>query len=320
MNKLKIWGKMVPYNTGDGKLQDMIVKKYPEPLLLLKMGIDTFGSGIVKDKRTFDTFTYRKGILAGSEGDTYDDIPAIIPFMAGGSNVAVIIAPGGGFFYKEMDAEGYHRAKILNSMGISAFVLDYRINPYKAPVPYLDMQRAVKYVRFHAAEFGIDPKKVGVMGSSAGGYVAAASALLLENEVPKVEGYIPDEIDKESGKANFISLFYPVTGFYKNPSMLSILAGDDFFDDQKRAGLQYQYSLQNHLEGEIPPVFLIYGDKDPLKDMLDFEREMKKKKLDIETHVISGVSHGFSPVRESERDNLWMDDYKQWVMRVTDFI
>lgn len=320
MNKINIWGKLVPYNTGDMKLQDMIVKKYPELVLLLKMGIDTFGTRIVKDKRTFDTFTYRKGIMPGSEAFTYDDLPTIMPFVVAGSDVAVIIAPGGGFFYKEIDSEGYHRAKILNSMGISAFVLDYRINPYKAPVPYLDMQRAIKYVRFHASEFGVDSRKVGVMGSSAGGYVAAASALLLADEVPKVEGYTPDEIDKESGKASFISLFYPVTGFYKNPSMLSILAGDDFFDDKKRAGLQSQYSLQNHLKGKIPPVFLIYGAKDPLKDMLDFDREMKAKNLDIETHVIPKVSHGFSPIKEPERDKLWTGDYKNWINRVTNSI
>ena len=99
--------------------------------------------------------------------------------------------------------------------------------------------------------------------------------------------------------------------------MLSILAGDDFFDDKKRADLQYQYSLQNHLDGKIPPVFLIYGEKDPLKDMQDFEKEMKDKNLDIETHVIPKVSHGFSPVGDPERDRLWVHDYKNWIKRVT---
>lgn len=312
--KINIWGSSIPFNTGKNKLEDMKIKKMPELLLMLGMAKATFGTKIVKDKTSFESFTYEKAIKPGNEKKTYDDVPTITPFISEGSDTAVVIAPGGGFFYKEIDSEGYQRAKVLNEMGISAFVLDYRVNPYKAPASSMDMQRAVRYVRYHAEEYGIDSKKVGVMGSSAGGYVAASSALLLRDEVPDVEGYVPDEVDRESGKASFLSLFYPVTGFYRNPSMLAILAGDDFFHDGKRRKLQDDYSLQNHLEGKVPPVFLIYGDKDPLKDMLDFEKAMKEKGLSIETHVIPKASHGFSPIKDTA--GLWKEDYQKWLKRL----
>jgi len=308
---LNIWGNSIPMNTGKSKLDDMTIRRMPNLMLLLGMARDTFGTKIVKNRKYFDTFTYEKYIKPGVGKESYDDVPTLTPFIVPKSDTAVIIAPGGGFFYKEVDSEGYHRAKTLNEMGISAFVLDYRVNPYKAPAEYLDMQRAIRYVRFHADKYGINPDKVGVMGSSAGGYVAAASALLLPDEAPQIDGYVPDEIDMVSGRASFISLFYPVTGFHKNPSMLSILVGDDFYDEKKRPSLQEYYSLQNHLDDDVPPIFLIYGDKDPLKDMLDFERAVKEKHLPIETHVIPKVSHGFSPIKDI--DSLWKEDYEKWV-------
>lgn len=306
----EIWGNSIPFNTGKSKLSDMTVKKMPEIVLLLGMAMDTFGTKIVKSTKIFDTFTYEKNIKPGYGKATYDDVPTITPYLSDGSDIGVVIAPGGGFFYKEMEAEGHARARLMNQMGISAFVLDYRINPYKFPAAAMDMQRAVRYVRAHAAEYGVDPNKVGVIGSSAGGYVAASSALLLPNEAPDVDGYIPDAIDRENGMPSFIALFYPVTGFLKNPSMLSLLVGKDFFDEEKRPALQEQFSLQNHLDGNVPPVFLARGDKDPLKDMLDFERAMQEKKLPIEVLTIPKAGHGFSPIKNAE--SLWMKPFETW--------
>ena len=170
----EIWGNSIPFNTGKSKLSDMTVKKMPEIVLLLGMAMDTFGTKIVKSTKIFDTFTYEKNIKPGYGKATYDDVPTITPYLSDGSDIGVVIAPGGGFFYKEMEAEGHARARLMNQIGISAFVLDYRINPYKFPAAAMDMQRAVRYVRAHAAEYGVDPNKVGVMGSSAGGYVAAS--------------------------------------------------------------------------------------------------------------------------------------------------
>ncbi|MCD7817731.1 MAG: alpha/beta hydrolase [Lachnospiraceae bacterium] len=142
--------------------------------------------------------------------ETYEDRPYLIPFLVKGSLRAVIIAPGGGFCTKSMEDEGAKTAQMLNSYGISAFVLWYRLNPYRDPVPYLDMQRAIRYVRFHADDFGIHQGKIGIMGFSAGGYVAGASMLRLKNKQVECEGYQKDAIDDTDAGVAFAALLYPV--------------------------------------------------------------------------------------------------------------
>lgn len=99
-------------------------------------------------------------------------------------------------------------ARFLNENGISAFVLEYRLNPYKAPVCYLDMQRAIRYVRHHAVEYGISSKQIGAMGFSAGGYVTGASYILLGNAPVEYKGYKPDEVDEEDGRADFLGMIF----------------------------------------------------------------------------------------------------------------
>lgn len=177
--KIRIWGEQIPYNTGGKKRDVLTVSKLPLVFRLKGAFHDIFGTGIAKNTVNLDTFAYKMWIRKGKESEYFDDIPTIRPFLTEQSDLSVIIAPGGGFCYKEMVSEGFDMARSMNERGISAFVLDYRVNPYGAPVGYLDMQRAIRYVRYHAKEFHISPDKIGVMGFSAGGYIAGAAALML---------------------------------------------------------------------------------------------------------------------------------------------
>lgn len=312
--KNEIWGKTIPFNTGKLKKNILKINKKPTPILVLAAIKDTFGTKVAKSTSNLDTYGYKKSIKSGMESKYMDDIPTVTPFLVEESNIAVIIAPGGGFYYKEKNEEGYVKAQVLNKMGISAFVLDYRVNPYRAPAGYMDLQRAVRYVRYYADELGISPNRIGTMGFSAGGFIAGAEEILLDDVAPNEMGYEADEIDSVSGRPDFMILTYPVTGFYRNPSMLSLLAGDDFFDERKRKELQRQFSLQHHLKKDLPPQFICYGDKDPLKDMQDYIAAVEQMELPIKKVTIPGASHGFLGGKGGW--DIWQEELETWIFEI----
>ncbi|MBO7292531.1 MAG: alpha/beta hydrolase, partial [Clostridia bacterium] len=121
------------------------------------------------------------------------------------SDAAVVIFPGGGYHHRaKHEGEGY--AEFLNGFGIAAFVVDYRVTPAYFPDPLLDARRAVRFVRANAERFGIDPQKIAVMGSSAGGHLAALVSTYLE----RIEGEGVDAIDEFDALPNAQVLCYPV--------------------------------------------------------------------------------------------------------------
>ena len=157
-------------------------------------------TGANRMQEEIDTLTWLKDIKPGISAETYTDVPAIVPFPVEGSDRAVIIIPGGGYVYtgditEPNTAETDLLAKQFNERGISAFVLGYRCNPYKMPIPLLDMQRAVRWLRFHSEDYGFDPDKIALFGGSAGGYQAAGFLNLLQGKNQFPEDYTPDEID-----------------------------------------------------------------------------------------------------------------------------
>ena len=101
--------------------------------------------------------------------------PSLESYIIGGKELrpAIIVCPGGGYEFKAPH-EGGPIAEWLNSIGVSAFVLDYRVAPYRHPYPLLDLQRAIRYVRYNHKEFNVDPNRIGVLGFSAGGHLAAS--------------------------------------------------------------------------------------------------------------------------------------------------
>src|SRR5205814_2179198 len=125
-----------------------------------------------------------------------------------GSSVgtAVIVCPGGGYTRLAFDKEGTEVAKRLNAIGISAFVLKYRLGEYGHPAPLRDVLRAVRMIRSRAAELGIRPERIGVMGFSAGGHVAATAATLYDSP----EGRTGSQLDMVSARPDFVALIYPV--------------------------------------------------------------------------------------------------------------
>src|SRR5205085_5120208 len=123
---------------------------------------------------------------------------------------AVVICPGGGYGFLAVDHEGKQVAEWLNSLGVTAFMLKYRIAPrYKHPAPLDDAQRAIRTVRARAEEFNIDPQRVGVLGFSAGGHLASTVATHFEDRLKGSS----DSIDMQSNRPDFAVLCYAVIAF-----------------------------------------------------------------------------------------------------------
>lgn len=134
------------------------------------------------------------------------DPPTVTPYLLKGpGRGCVIVFPGGGYAGKALH-EAEPIARWLNSLGVSAFVLDYRVAPYRAPVPYLDAARAVRTVRTNAAEWGVDPDKIGVLGFSAGGHLAACAATMYDGGDPAS----PDPVERAGSRPDAAILCYPV--------------------------------------------------------------------------------------------------------------
>ena len=153
------------------------------------------------------------GGAPGAQGAADSDKPALTIYNVGGDQkvpTGVLVFPGGGYVNLAMDHEGQQIAAWLNSYGIPAFVLRYRLGPkYHHPVELGDAQRAIRYVRAHATEFGIDPHRIGVWGFSAGGHLASSTGTHFDNG----DTSSSDPIDRQSCRPDFMILAYPVITF-----------------------------------------------------------------------------------------------------------
>ena len=150
------------------------------------------------------------GPAPGAQGNAETDIPTITPYLPRNTPpgmTAVIIMPGGGYRNLAMNHEGRQVANFLNSAGIAAFILQYRLGPrYHHPVELEDAQRAIRTIRSHAAEWHIAPDRIGVMGFSAGGHLAATAS----NRFDAGLAQPLDAIDRADSRPDFAILGYPV--------------------------------------------------------------------------------------------------------------
>ena len=145
----------------------------------------------------------------GAVGDTPLDKPVLTPYLPAQNptRTAIVVCPGGGYAMLAIDKEGTQIAHWLNDRGVAAFVLTYRYGPrYHHPIPLLDAQRAIRYVRSHASEDSIDSNHVGIMGFSAGGHLASTTGTHFDNGNPDAT----DPIEHAGSRPDFMVLAYPV--------------------------------------------------------------------------------------------------------------
>jgi len=313
--RINIYGDHVVGNRPESKLKDMNIgyKKSNILLSLTSFDIAIVGKKYHDRERIIDTFTYLYEIKSGYEKETYEDEPYIIPYLVEDSDSAIIVIPGGGFGYKSMDGkpkEGKDIAETLNKNGINAFVLHYRSNPYEYPIPYLDVQRAIRFIRFHANKYHIDKDKISLIGYSAGGNIIGTFINIIQGNDYFPEEYKKDKIDLVDDKARSAAMIYPLLSFrYNIPMLFAMFNGDDVRDDRKRELLLKKTDLYKHISSFETKQFIAYGTKDLMVGKEETEKYInnaEKQGVNIISVVAKNKNHGFS-------QKYYMPEYLKWI-------
>lgn len=227
----------------------------------------------------------------GAVGNQPEDVPTLTPFFPKekATGAAVIVCPGGGYNHLA-DHEGRPVAEWLNSLGITAFVLKYRLGPrYQHPAPLLDAARAVRMVRARADEWKLDPKRIGVLGFSAGGHVASTIGTHFDEGNASVD----DPIDRVSSRPDLLVLIYPVITMrgFTHAGSKRMLLGENPSSD-----LVALLSNDEHVSKRTPPTFLVHTANDPavpVENSLHFAEALRKAGVPFELHVFERGPHGF---------------------------
>ncbi len=252
----------------------------------------------------------------GALGKDAKDIPTLTPYFAPSSKsrgAAVIICPGGGYGHLAPH-EGAHYAMWLNEQGISGFVLKYRLatGGYRHPAMMNDVLRAIRYVRANAGKWGLDPNKIGVMGSSAGGHLASTALTHFDAGDPVAA----DPIDRASSRPDLGILCYPV-----------ITMGPDTHEGSRRnlLGDNPDPSLMDLLSGEkqvrkdTPPVFIFHTFEDTavkMENTLEFAAALRRQGIPFSLHIYPKGSHGMglgSAQWDPASRHIWTQECALWL-------
>jgi acetyl esterase/lipase len=240
-------------------------------------------------------------------------VPTLTPYISEGSKAAVIVCPGGAYEFRA-EHEGAEIAEWLNTIGVTAFVLNYRIAPeYHHPVQLSDVQRAVRHVRYYAKDYGIDEDKLAVMGFSAGGHLAGSVSVHYN-----YRAYEPtDEIDKVSARPNASILCYPVIDMfeYRHDGSRRNLIGENPLHADKEL-----MTLYAHVTRDTPPAFIWHTSSDaavPVENSLMYADALSKVQVPFELHIYPIGCHGLGLADKAERDvphvAQWSDSCRSWL-------
>lgn len=225
------------------------------------------------------------------------------------TGTAVIICPGGGYGTLLIKREGSDVARAFNKLGIAAFVVKYRLPDSKIMKdqsigPIQDAQQAIKTVRARAAEFGIDPAKIGIMGFSAGGHLASTAGTHFETR------YV-DEAGKTSLRPDFMILINPVISF--NDSTGHIGSRDNLLGKNAKPEKIRLFSNELQITKNTPPAFLVHSGADvvvPVSNSIEFYKALNKNGVSGALHIYSKGEHGF----------LSYPSFQEWFGRVAEWM
>lgn len=249
------------------------------------------------------------GEVTGFDEKNGQNKPNLTPYLIEKDTLtpAIIVCPGGGYTHKAQH-EGSPIAEWLNTIGVNAFVLDYRVAPYKHPYPMLDVQRAMRYVRYNCKEFNIDPNRIGILGFSAGGHLAGTAAVHFD--LGREDG---DEIDKVSCRPDMAILCYPVitSGEYSHKGSFSNLLGENASQEL----LDYM-SIEKQVKENTPPMFLWHTAEDasvPMENSLLMAKALKQNGVEFELHIFPNGRHGLGLRDEVPYVTRWAGLCEEWL-------
>lgn len=268
-----------------------------------------YPNGIPNSKLT--PSTYKEGPNEWG-GVAKVSVPTLTPFLLrdGATHTAVLVIPGGGYSAVAMGHEGDSIAKTFNKIGVSAFVLKYRlpcdsIMVDKTIGPLQDAQSALLMIRKNANQWNINPAKIGVIGFSAGGHLASTLGTHFDKPAVMNNGNI-------SLRPDFMALIYPVITFGKfahegsRENLIGINPSQQLID---------LYSNEKQVTAATPPTFLVHAEGDnvvPVQNTLIFYNALLQNKVKAEMHIYAGGGHGFGLYNSTTRD-YWFDRLKEWM-------
>jgi acetyl esterase/lipase len=218
--------------------------------------------------------------------------PSLTPYPAPpgrAGRTAVIVCPGGGYNRLAIDKEGRATAEWLNSIGVSAFVLKYRLKEYGHPAPLRDVLRAVRLLRSDAARRGIAPDRIGVLGFSAGGHLAASAGTLFD----EADGRTGAALDATSARPDFLVLVYPVIRLTGPNAHTG--SGQSLLGANATPAMLERYSLDTRVTKDTPPTFLVHGGTDtavPPENSAAFYLALRRAGVPAELHLYQEGAHG----------------------------
>jgi acetyl esterase/lipase len=247
---------------------------------------------------------YPNGQAPGALGDEDRDKPSLTIYLPTNKTFSVptgvIVCPGGGYQNLAMDHEGVQIARFLNSLGVAAFVLKYRLGPrYHHPVMLNDAQQAIRIVRGRAKEFGIEPNRLGIWGFSAGGHLASTASTHFSGPETR-----PD----------FAILSYPVISFttpYTHQGSKRNLLGEN--PDPK---LVENLSNELQVTKDTPPTFLFHTNEDtavPPENSVLYYMALRKAGVPAEMHIYERGRHGLGLAQMDAAGGTWPARLADWL-------
>ena len=259
-----------------------------------------------------------EGPAPGANGEAEKDIPRLLlhratePAAAATGRTAVLVCPGGGYGHLAMGHEGQEIAAWFNEVGITVGILDYRHRGkgYGHPAPLQDAQRGLRQLRAHAADWGLDANRIGVMGFSAGGHLASS----LGTHFDGGNADAADGIDRVSCRPDFMILCYPVVAlgepFTHRGSQVNLLG------EEASAELVASLSNEKQVSANCPPTFLFHTSEDqavPVRNSTAFYDALIAANVPAELHVFQKGRHGIGLGRNVPGSSAWPEVCRTWL-------
>ena len=226
------------------------------------------------------------------------------------TGTAVVICPGGGYAGLAREREGVQYADWLATLGVTSFILTNRVGDYGQPAPLQDVLRAIRIVRSRAAEFHINPDRIGVMGSSAGGHLAACAATLYDDPAGKTGA----PLDSVSARPDFAILMYPVITL--EPPYAHVGSREFLLGKHPSAALVAHYSLEKQVTPQTPPTLLIQNQDDnvvPVQNSILFYEALTKAGVPADMYLFAHGGHGFAMRPNLGTASNWPEFAADWL-------
>jgi len=280
-------------------------------ILITALGASAQQSSTLQDGQTIPLWSGRPpGALGAEEAD----IPAITVFLPRTMTPitpAIIVCPGGSYTRLAANHEGRQVANYLNSLGIAAFVLRYRLGPrYHHPIELGDAQRAIRLLRSHAAEWQLDPARIGIMGFSAGGHLAMSASTIFDAGAAGAA----DAVDRAGSRPDFAILGYPVISMvepWTHPLSRTNLLGEN-----PDPGLARKLSGEQAVTKETPPTFIFQTSADttvPAENSVHYYLALRKAGVPAEMHVFEKGPHGVGLANNDPALSEWSKLLANWL-------